>query len=648
MCGIAGLAFWQPSARDGVASGERMLDTLIHRGPDGGGLWLDEAHCVLLGHRRLSIIDLSEHGKQPMHSASGRYVVVYNGEIYNFQALREELECANRAPAWRGHSDTEVILACVEEWGFEATLRKLVGMFAIALWDRQTASLSLARDRIGEKPLYYGSVDGCFTFSSELKAIRAIAARGLDIDRDALAEFMRFGYVPAPRSIYSAVGKVPPGHFVTVSAASGIASEPVAYWRLESSEVRSLGSRLALYSDHELVDALHGYLRDAVAAQMVSDVPLGAFLSGGVDSSTIVALMQSQSDRRVRTYTIGFQDRAFNEAPYARAVAEHLGTEHTELIVTAADAAGLIPSLPMIYDEPFADSSQIPTTLISQLTRAHVTVALSGDGGDEIFAGYPRYQLTAALWRRVSSQPILLRQAASAALGAISAQGWDRILCRLPASVRERINGRRIHRLAQLMICTSLGEMYVRLMSRWQPEDALVIGASASDLLVLNWHSGQSDIDSMRIWDVQHYLPDDLLVKVDRAAMSASLETRAPMLDHRVVEFAMALPERMLVRDGVGKWALRLVLDRYVPRTLIDRPKAGFEVPLGEWLRGPLRSWAQSLLDPSRLKREGYLNVDKIGQMWEQHQSGRWDRSLHLWNVLMFEAWLNAGNNLAP
>lgn len=648
MCGIAGLAFLRPSVRNGVASVERMLDTLTHRGPDGGGLWSDEAHNVLLGHRRLSVIDLSDQGKQPMHSASGRYVVVYNGEIYNCQELREDLERAGRAPVWRGHSDTEVMLACIDAWGFEATLRKLVGMFAIALWDRQTALISLARDRIGEKPLYYGNVDGCFVFASELKAIRAISAHGIAIDRDALAEFMRFGYVPAPHSIYSGVGKVLPGHFVTVSAASGVASEQVAYWRLESPEVRSLAGHLALSSDNELVDFLHNHLRDAVAAQMVSDVPLGAFLSGGVDSSTIVALMQAQSARRVRTYTIGFQERAFNEAPYARAVAEHLGTEHTELIVTAADAASLIQELPVIYDEPFADSSQIPATLISRLTRAHVTVALSGDGGDEIFAGYPRYQLTSALWRRVSSQPMLLRQVASAALRTTSEQGWDRILLGLPASLRKRINGRRIHRLAQLMICADLGEMYVRLMSRWQPEDALVIGASLPTSLSLNWCSGQGDIDSMRIWDVQHYLPDDLLVKVDRAAMSASLETRAPMLNHRVVEFAMALPERVLVRDGVGKWALRQVLDHYVPRALIDRPKAGFEVPLGDWLRGPLRSWAEFLLDSNRLKSEGYLNVDKISQMWRQHQSGRWDRSLHLWNVLMFEAWLNAESDRGP
>lgn len=643
MCGIAGLIASRRSLLDGVAAIERMLDTLIHRGPDGSGVWSDETHGLLLGHRRLSIIDLSDRGHQPMHSASRRYVVVYNGEIYNFEALRRELEQAYRAPAWRGHSDTEVLLACVDAWGFEATLGKLVGMFAIALWDRETASLSLARDRIGEKPLYYGSVDGCFTFASELKAIRAVAAPKLEIDRGALAEFMRFGYVPAPRSIHQGIRKLPPGRMVTVSAASGIASDPVAYWNLDSPEIGSLKQRIASYHEDELVQILHDRLRDAVAVQMVADVPLGAFLSGGVDSSTVVALMQSQSVRRVRTYTIGFTDRSFNEAPYARAVAEHLGTEHTELIVTPDDAAALIPSLPSIYDEPFADSSQIPTTLISRLTRAHVTVALSGDGGDELFAGYPRYQLTAALWQRVSRQPLLLRRALATGLGAISVQGWDRMLAYLPASARAKINGRRMNRLAQLMVCTSLGEMYVRLMSRWQPEDGLVIGAS-TEFSQRSW-GGRGDIAAMREWDVQHYLPDDLLVKVDRAAMSASLETRAPMLDHRVVELAMALPARALIRDGVGKWALRRVLDRYVPRGLIDRPKAGFEVPLAEWLRGPLRSWAESLIEPSRLRREGYLDVEKVGEMWGQHQSKRSDRSLYLWNVLMFEAWLDAGNH---
>ncbi len=624
-----------------------MLATLTHRGPDEGGVWSDDAHGLLLGHRRLSIIDLSEHGHQPMRSASGRYLVVYNGEIYNFRALRDELDKTGCAPAWRGHSDTEVLLACVDAWGLDSTLGRLVGMFAIALWDRQSASLALARDRLGEKPLYYGEVEGRFAFASELKALRVAARGSLPVDREALAEFMRFGHVPAPLSIHEGIRKVPAGHVVTFSAASGVASDPVAYWRFDSPETRSLAQQLGSCSDDELVDALHDRLREAVAGQMVADVPLGAFLSGGVDSSTVVALMQSQSARRVRTYTIGFSEAAYNEAPYARAVAMHLGTEHTELIVTAADAVDLVQALPTIYDEPFADSSQIPTTLISRLTRAHVTVALSGDGADELFAGYPRYQLTSALWQRVSHRPLRARRMLAQTLGSMSVRNWDRAFGVLPASARTRINGRRVHRLAQLMVCQSLGEMYLRLMSRWQPEDELVIGAAASPLSPTDWDTGRGDIDAMRRWDLRNYLPDDLLVKVDRASMSASLETRAPMLDHRVVELGLALPERVLVRDGVGKWALRRVLDRYVPRALIERPKAGFEVPLGDWLRGPLRSWAQSLLEPTRLRREGYLDADKVGLMWEQHLNRRADRSLFLWNVLMFEAWLDAGNRSA-
>ena len=641
MCGIAGFATSRDRPAPGIATLEHMLATLTHRGPDGSGAWVDADHGVLLGHRRLSIIDLSVHGLQPMHSASGRYVVAYNGEIYNFRELRIELERAGLAPAWRGRSDTEVMLACIDAWGFEATLRKLVGMFAIAVWDRQAVVILLARDRIGEKPLYYGDVDGCFAFASELKALHALAGRSLDIDREALAEFMRFGYVPAPRSIHRGIRKLPAGHFVTWSHGSGLAGEPISYWSLESTETTSLAQRLAACTDTELVDALHDRLRDAVAGQMVADVPLGAFLSGGVDSSAVVALMQSQSQRQVRTYTIGFRDHAFNEAPYARAVADHLGTDHTELIVASADAADLIQSLPSIYDEPFADSSQIPTTLISRLTRAHVTVALSGDGGDEIFCGYPRYQLTAALWQKINDKPLLLRRALAAALGALSVSGWDRLLQVLPTRARAQVNGRRLRRLGDMILCQGVGEMYVRLMSRWQPEDGLVLGASP-DFPPPQWDETRGEIDAMRAWDVKNYLPDDLLVKVDRAAMSAGLETRAPMLDHRVVELAMAMPAHSLVRDGVGKWALRRVLDRYVPRSLIDRPKAGFEVPLDDWLRGPLRSWADALLHPRRLVREGHLDADKVDRMWQQHLSGRWDRGQYLWNVLMFEAWLDA------
>ncbi|CAM5200147.1 asparagine synthase (glutamine-hydrolyzing) OS=Castellaniella defragrans OX=75697 GN=HNR28_002301 PE=3 SV=1 [Castellaniella denitrificans] len=644
MCGIAGLIGWQQFGRDGIQACEQMLGTLVHRGPDASGLWHDD-RCVILGHRRLSVIDLTEHGKQPMLSASGRYVIVFNGEIYNFVALRKELEASDRAPLWRGQSDTEVILACVEAWGFEATLRKLVGMFAFGLWDRERSILLLARDRIGEKPLYYGNVGGRFIFSSELKAIRAISLATLNIDREAISEFMRFGYVPAPRSIYQGVMKVPPGNFITMSAVTGEISEPVAYWQLFPPDIRLRRSHLISCEDNELIDALHDQLRDAVAAQMISDVPLGAFLSGGVDSSTIVALMQAQSERRIRTFTIGFNNRSFNEAPYARIVAEYLGTEHTELIVTSDDATNLIQQLPTIYDEPFADSSQIPTILVSRLTRSRVTVALSGDGADELFTGYPRYQLAAKLWQRINHHPLLVRRAVSSMMNKISAQGWDRFLQCVPLRMRGDVNGRRIALLTRLMACGSLGEMYVRLMSRWQPEDGLVIGVNWPSDLAREWRSGESDIDSMRLWDLRCYLPDDLMVKVDRAAMSASLETRAPFLDHRVVEFAMALPERVLVKDGVGKWALRRVLDRYVPRDLIDRPKAGFEVPLGDWLRGPLKLWAQSLLAPDKIRLQGYLNEKVIGKMWEQHQTGRYDRSLYLWNILMFQAWLSTEAN---
>lgn len=646
MCGIGGLIA-QGGGSFSSEKLERMTKSLAHRGPDDSGLWIDAEARIGLGHRRLSIIDLSPEGHQPMVSASGRYVVAYNGEIYNYQVLKAELDRTGRSPTWRGHSDTEVLLAGVEAWGLVATLHKLVGMFAIALWDRQTSELSLARDRMGEKPLYYGNVEGHFAFASELKAFRAISTHALDIDRTSLSEFMRFGYVPAPRSIHVGIQKVPPGQFVTFSAASGSAREPVTYWSVESAEIQSLGQRIAGFDDGQLVDLLHDRLREAVHFQMVADVPLGAFLSGGVDSSLVVALMQSHSERRVRTYTIGFREGAFDEAPYARAVAQHLGTEHTELVVTPDDALGLIEFLPKIYDEPFADSSQIPTTLISRLTRQHVSVALTGDGGDELFAGYPRYQLTAALWSWVSSRPLLLRRALAATLRSVPSQTWDGLLGLLPAKSHPTINGRRMHLLAQLMVCSSLEEMYVRLMSRWQPEDDLVLGVSQPAVSATQWDKTLKDVDAMRLWDAKNYLPDDLLVKVDRAAMSASLETRAPLLDHRVVELAMALPMHALVRRGVGKWALRRVLDRYVPRNLIDRPKAGFEVPLGDWLRGPLRPWAQSLLDPAKLRREGYINAEKIGQVWKEHLTGRSDRSLHLWNVLMFEAWLDAGNSLA-
>lgn len=577
-----------------------------------------------------------------MASVSGRYVAVYNGEIYNFEAMRRDLENAGVAPQWRGHSDTEVLLAACEAWGPEAALRKCVGMFALALWDRQRRTLILARDRVGEKPIYYGFIDGCLLFASELKAIRAAVHTGLRVDRMALSQFMQFGYVPAPHTIHAGIRKLPPGHLVEIRSVADH-PEPQPYWLLRAGDAQALRVQLAGATDDELLDHLHDRLNEAVRIQLVSDVPLGAFLSGGVDSSTIVALMQANSRGPVRTYTVGFQEGPFNEAPYAKAVAAHLGTEHTELYVTPQMAAEVIPDLPTIYDEPFADSSQIPTTLVSRLTRQHVTVSLSGDGGDELFAGYPRYQITQALWHRVRRRPMALRRAGASVLRMLSPQAWDTMLTSAPFVRRRNINGRRIHRFAQLATTRSLGEMYVRLMSQWQPEDGLVVGVSPELTVRGDWSDGDVDgINAMRRWDVGQYLPDDLLVKVDRAAMSASLESRAPMLDHRVVELAMALPNHLLVRNGVGKWALRRVLDRYVPRELIDRPKTGFEVPLAQWLRGPLRDWADALMDTRQLVDDGLLDPAKVRSMWEQHLSGRFDRSLLLWSVLMFQSWLRA------
>ncbi|HFB66307.1 MAG TPA: asparagine synthase (glutamine-hydrolyzing) [Aeromonadales bacterium] len=645
MCGIAGIVSWsaEKKAEDQVS---RMIAPIRHRGPDDYGIWKDSQIGIGLGHRRLSILDLSIHGHQPMCSSSERYVIVYNGEIYNFAQIRDELIQSKMAPEWQGHSDTEVLLAAIDAWGIEKAIKKARGMFAIALWDKKKKQLSLIRDRIGEKPLYYGMVQGCFVFASELKAITAIANNSLQIDRNALVEYMRFGYVPSPASIYKNIKKLSPGHILTISSLSD-PSMPEAYWSLDTEEQVKYRSDLVNCNDNELITLVHDTLRDTIGLQMTSDVPLGAFLSGGIDSSTIVALMQAQSNPKIRTFTIGFNEKEFDEAPYAKAVAQHLGTEHTELYVTAQDAEAIVPEIPVIYDEPFADSSQIPTTLVSRLTKQHVTVSLSGDGGDELFAGYPRYQLTEALWNRVNGVPLSFRKLSSAMLCAFSAQGWDRVLGFLPQNQRQTINGRRIHRLAQLMTATDISEMYVRLMSQWQPEDGLVLGTDGQHYSKINWLQTKAPIEAMRRWDVQQYLCDDLLVKVDRASMSSSLESRAPLLDHKIVELAFALPGRMLIRGDKGKWVLRQVLDRYVPRELIERPKVGFSVPLGDWLRGPLRNWAESLLSPSLLEQQGMLNPEKVNFMWQEHLSGYYDRSSYLWNVLMFQAWYES-NNILP
>jgi asparagine synthase (glutamine-hydrolysing) len=643
LCGIAGLvAISSDVDLQGVA--HRMAAALSHRGPDAEGLWVSSSSRVAFGHRRLSIIDLSPEGHQPMRSPLGRYVIAFNGEIYNHRELRARLMAEGSAPVWRGHSDTEVLLAGIEAWGFEMALARAIGMFAMALWDEETGSLFLARDRMGEKPLYYGDVSSGFAFASELKSIKVIAGRALSLEEGVVADFMRFGYVPGTASIYRGIYKLPPGHWLRFSRGEP-REVPRPYWKLERSVVHRLRDELATANDEDLVDRVHAQLSEAVRLQMVSDVPLGAFLSGGVDSSAIVALMQAQSTSRVRTFTIGFHEKSFDEAPFAKAVAKHLGTDHTELYVSASDAVALIPDLPNIYDEPFADSSQIPTVLVSRMARRDVTVSLSGDGGDELFAGYPRYQATAQLARLMLRLPPRARRALAGALQLPTPSGWDRLFRILPRGVRRTVNGRRVHRAARLLGSSSVGETYVRLMSQWQPEEQLLRGVCATVGWGPEWSTREDSIHQMRLWDLAQYLPDDLLVKVDRASMSASLESRAPMLDHRVVELAFALPPHALIRGTQGKWVLRRVLERYVPTALFDRPKTGFAVPIAHWLRGPLREWGEALLSSPQMESRGLLDSVKVRAMWAEHLKGDFDRSSYLWNVLMFEAWVAANRH---
>jgi asparagine synthase (glutamine-hydrolysing) len=640
VCGIAGLL--DDGARDLRPLVGAMTETISHRGPDDEGVWADAEAGVALGSRRLAVVDLTEEGHQPMVSASGRYVVAFNGEIYNHLDLRRELEGLGHA--FRGRSDTEVLLEAVDRWGPRGALERSNGMFALALWDRRERRLTLARDRLGEKPLYYGRLGGGFGFASELKALRAHPGFRGGIDRDALAMFLRHKYVPAPGSIYRGIRKLPPASMLTIDPAVPGEPTPVAYW--SAAEVARGGTADPFSgSAEEAEEALDELLRDAVARRMIADVPLGAFLSGGVDSSTVVALMQAQSGRPARTFTIGLHDPAYDESGDARRVAEHLGTDHTELVVTPEEAMAVIPALPEIYDEPFADSSQIPTYLVSRLAREHVTVSLSGDGGDEVFGGYNRYLWADAMWRRFGWMPAPLRRAVSGTLRSVSPRGWDTLLSRLgpvlPSSARQRVPGEKIHKLARALRAERPDGVYRSLTSHWQDPGAVVLGA--------NGKAGPNGFDGaglpgltrrMMYADTVTYLPDDILVKLDRATMAVSLEGRVPYLDHRVVEFAWRLPLEMRARDGQGKWLLRRVLDRYVPRELVDRPKMGFGVPIGSWLRGPLRDWAESLLDPVRLGRQGYLDPRPVRAAWADHLSGRWNRQYELWDVLMFQAWL--------
>ena len=651
MCGIAGLFQSHPHkpAHELEEIALRMAGTLRHRGPDDGGVWADAAAGIALGMRRLAILDLSAAGHQPMHSHSGRYVIVYNGEIYNCEELRRSIKHENPNLPFRGHSDTEVMLAAFEQWGVRESLQKFNGMFAFALWDRQQRTLTLARDRFGEKPLYYSTVGGALLFGSELKALRAHLEFSAEIDRDALALYLRHNCVPAPYSIYKGVRKLPAATLLTVTATK-LEAAPQSYWSFSDVAGNGVADPFT-GSEQEAVEKLDRLLHDAVRIRMYSDVPLGAFLSGGIDSSTVVALMQAESSIPIKTFSIGSEGSAYNEASEASQVAAHLHTDHTELYVTPQQAMEVVPLLPAIYDEPFADSSQIPTFLVSQLARQQVTVSLSGDGGDEMFGGYNRHTWCGPLWRRLKPFPESLRKLGAAGITALSPEAWNSLFRMvdpaLPGKWRQRLPGDKLHKLAAAMGSPDAHAMYYQLVSHWSaPEEVVRDSQEPATLLTSGGHNRLATAAEQMIYlDSVAYLPDDVLVKVDRATMAVSLEGRIPFLDHRVAEFAWRLPLSMRVREREGKWILRQVLYRYVPRELVERPKTGFGIPLDSWLRGPLRDWAEELLAEDRLRREGFFDPGPIRRLWRELLAGKGSWQYHLWDVLMFQAWLQENSS---
>jgi asparagine synthase (glutamine-hydrolysing) len=644
MCGLTGIL--DPGGMDSGAEAtvRRMNTSLRHRGPDDEGVWLDGEAGIALGARRLAILDLSPLGHQPMVSASGRFVIAYNGEVYNFSELRKEVE--RTGAVLRGHSDTEVLLTAIERWGLTAAVRRCAGMFAFALWDREERRLHLVRDRLGEKPLYWSRIGGLVLFGSELKAIRAHPLWKGEIDPGALTLLLRFGYIPAPTSIYRETRKVLPG---TVLSFRGNGAAPIEtrYWSPRA--MAEAGVAEPIRGDEEqLLRAFDHELRRTVREEMVADVPVGAFLSGGIDSSTIVALMQQESPRPVRTFTIGFREQEYDEAHHARAVAHHLGTEHTELYVTPAEARSVIPRLPTVYDEPFADPSQIPTLLVAQLARSQVTVSLSGDGGDELFGGYDRYFWGQQAWRRLRPMPRPLRLALARGMTSLAPHRWDAIAASASTFLPERFRppgfGDKIHTVAGFMGAKSQEELYRLQMTFWSDPEKIVRGATEPTTALVDpeaWPSFDDPLLRMMYLDLITYLPDDLLVKVDRATMAVSLESRAPFLDHRIVEFVWRIPGAMKANGRGGKLLLRRLLNRFVPSSLTARPKMGFGVPLDDWLRGPLREWAGDLLNEDRLRRDGYLQPGPIRSLWEQHQSGSRNCQYALWGVLMFQTWLD-------
>ena len=651
MCGITGFYSKTLSNFNNIIL--KMNSAIAHRGPDSNNIWQDKNSGIVFGHQRLSILDLSKAGNQPMVSNSGRYVITYNGEIYNHLEIRKELNKINLNIRWKSNTDTETLLEALELWGFEKTLNKIVGMFAFGLWDKRNRSLILVRDRIGEKPLYFGwqgkGDSKVFLFGSELKTLKVHPEFSREINRDAIALQLRHNYIPDPYSIYKDINKLLPGHYLELTEENlkkNFLPTPKIYWSLTKSAIYGNNNQLT-QSDESIQSDLEKRLKLSVKQKMISDVPLGAFLSGGIDSSTIVALMQSQSNHPIKTFTIGFNEDDYNEAQHAKKIAKHLGTDHTELYFSSKTAMEVIPKLPMIHDEPFSDNSQIPSFLLSQLAKKDVKVALSGDGGDELFCGYNRYVSTNNWSKKINSIPISLRKILANAIKLISQKNWNNLFKLLPG-LNQHINyGHKIHKGAKALEANKLSDLYYILISHWQNPTEVVTNSKESqtflsefNLELLNFNNQQK----MMLLDLITYLPNSILVKVDRASMASSLEARVPFLDHELIEYSWKIPHSLKFRNGKGKWILRQILNNYVPKNLTERPKMGFGIPLGSWLRGPLRDWAENLLNEKRLTQEGYFNPKLIRIKWQEHLLNKYNWQYDLWNVLMFQAWIDTNN----
>ncbi len=664
MCGITGFVSKIDLSKEDLSLiVNRMSSVLSHRGPDHTGAWFDIKNQIALGHKRLSILDLSSSGHQPMKSFNDRFVIVFNGEIYNHLNLRKEVNEYNDLKKldslWKGFSDTETLLVCFEAWGFEQTISKLVGMFSICLLDKVSNTLHIARDRLGEKPLYYGYVNNSFVFASELKSLREFPDFNNEINRNALKKYFKYMYIPCPYSIYKDIYKLEPGHMISIPINDIFNSKLVRdkikpYWSLEKNIKRTSKHLNNPKKDSQYLSELEIHLQNAIDSQSIADVPLGAFLSGGIDSSLITALMQKNSTNPVKTFTVGFEEASFDESSFAREVATHLGTEHSELFVTSNEARDVIPKLPYIYDEPFADSSQIPTYLVCSAASKEVKVALSGDAGDELFGGYNRYFWAPRLWNKVSWMPYFLRNFLGQSIGSLPSSGWDKIEDNInnfrPGGKNIQMLGNKIEKLSKgLKNSRNIDDLYLSLISEWNNPDDIVLHSEDDELIQFGDPSVDACISSNHSLDMMYkdsltYLPDDILCKVDRAAMSNSLETRVPFLDHRVVEYAWTMPFHMKIRDNKGKWALRQILYKYVPSDIIDRPKTGFSIPLGEWLRGPLREWAEDLLDETKIIEQGFINHKNVRKTWELHLSGTHDYTARIWSVLMFQSWLDSNS----